>query len=126
MTREFRRVNSEYRGARLKSQQKESNGWTGQDLGRLYTECCRTREEFELAAIRNILQEHPTTPPRTIDLSNIPLSRSAVETLSDLLSVNFGLKKLILENCGLDDQVCVLDVPSFVTISHALTSLHRV
>lgn len=35
------------------------------------------------------------------------LTHGAVEALSDLLSVDFGLKKLVLEGCGLDDEVSV-------------------
>jgi hypothetical protein len=36
------------------------------------------------------------------------LSKGAVEALADVLSVDFGLKKLILESCGLDDDVGAL------------------
>lgn len=50
-------------------------------------------------------QENPTTPPKVFDLSNELLSHGAIEALSDLLSVDFGLKKLVLESCGLDDEV---------------------
>lgn len=46
-------------------------------------------------------------PPKSFDLSNELLSHGAIEALSDLLSVDFGLKKLTLESCGLDDEVCI-------------------
>lgn len=39
-----------------------------------------------------------------LDLSNVPLTRGSVDVLSDLLSVPFGLRKLVLENCSLDDD----------------------
>lgn len=51
------------------------------------------------------LQDNPTIPPKVLDLSNELLSKNVVEALSDLLSVDFGLKKLVLESCGLDDEV---------------------
>ena len=50
------------------------------------------------------LQANPKTPPRLLDLSNELLSLSAVEALSDILAIDFGLKKLVLESCGLDDD----------------------
>jgi hypothetical protein len=51
------------------------------------------------------VQDNPRTPPKVIDLSNELLSHGAIEALADVLSVDFGLKKLILESCGLDDEV---------------------
>lgn len=50
-------------------------------------------------------QENPAAPPKALDLSNELLSRGAVEALSDLLAIDFGLKKLTLDHCGLDDEV---------------------
>jgi protein phosphatase 1 regulatory subunit 37 len=58
-----------------------------------------------IQGIKLLLKEYPTIPPRTIDLSNEVISHGAIDALSDLLSVNFGLKKLVLENCGIDDEV---------------------
>jgi hypothetical protein len=47
------RVNMEYRALRHKSQEGgETKGWTGEDLGRLYAECCRTREEPGIDRVR--------------------------------------------------------------------------
>jgi protein phosphatase 1 regulatory subunit 37 len=43
-----------------------------------------------------------------IDLSGVVMTHVAVEALGDILSVDFGLKKVILENCGLDDDVCLV------------------
>ena len=51
------------------------------------------------------LLKESSSPPKIIDLKNQTLAKGAVEVLSDLLSVNFGLKRLVLENCGLDDEV---------------------
>ncbi|GAA5929164.1 uncharacterized protein JCM15063_004071 [Sporobolomyces koalae] len=82
----------------------ESRAWTGAELERLYRECCRTREEPGIERVKRILRENPLQPPNTLDLSRELLSHGAVEALSDLLSVDFGLKKLVLDNCGLDDE----------------------
>lgn len=69
------------------------------------------------------LQENPNAPPKSLDLSNELLSHGAIEALSDLLSVDFGLKKLTLESCGLDDEVRA----SFLAVWHKgkLTTARR-
>ncbi|KDE03683.1 hypothetical protein MVLG_05872 [Microbotryum lychnidis-dioicae p1A1 Lamole] len=82
----------------------DAKGWTGEALGKLYAECCRTREERPNERLRRIFVDHPVAPPRVLDLTNEPLTHGAVEALSDLLSVDFGLKKLVLENCGIDND----------------------
>lgn len=34
----------------------EAKGWTGESLGRLYAECCRTREEPGIERVRRALR----------------------------------------------------------------------
>lgn len=53
-----------------------------------------------------------SSPPalRTLDLSFVPLDRHAIEPIADFLSVNFGLGKLVLENCNLIDEVSISNV----------------
>ncbi|GAA5916140.1 hypothetical protein JCM8208_002221 [Rhodotorula glutinis] len=86
--------------------EKEGAGkrWTGDELLRLYAECCRTREEPGIERVKRAFRENPAAPPKVLDLSNELLSRGAVEALSDLLAIDFGLKKLTLDHCGLDDE----------------------
>jgi len=43
--------------------------------------------------------------PKVIDLRDLQLTHGSAAVLSDLLSIDFGLRKLILDNCGLDDEV---------------------
>lgn len=81
--------------------------WTPEELEALYRECCGTREEHPLKKMRLVFQEAAqATPPalKTMDLSFVPLDRHAVEPIADLLSVDFGLNKLVLENCALTDD----------------------
>ncbi|GAA5981633.1 hypothetical protein JCM11641_003924 [Rhodosporidiobolus odoratus] len=78
--------------------------WTGGELGRIYEECCRVREEQGVEKIRRAFRDNPTTPPKTLDLSQSPLSLGAVEALADLMSLDWGCKKLVLDNCTLDDE----------------------
>ncbi len=90
--------------------------WTPEELEALYRECCRTREEHPLKKMRLVFQEAAQSSPpalKTMDLSFVPLDRHAVEPIADLLSVDFGLNKLVLENCTLTDD-------SLKSILHAL------
>ena len=95
---------------------RRGKSWTPEELEALYRECCRTREEHPLKKMRLVFQEAAqSTPPalKTMDLSFVPLDRHAVEPIADLLSVDFGLNKLVLENCALTDD-------SVKSILHAL------
>lgn len=40
-----------------------------------------------------------------LDLSHELLSSGAVAALSDILAIDWGCKKLVLDGCGLDDDV---------------------
>jgi protein phosphatase 1 regulatory subunit 37 len=97
------KINIEHRAA---MQSLKNKSWTGQELVKLYEECCRSREEPVLDNIRQALNpSKDSMAPKAIDLTGFQLSTGAAEALSDVLSVDFGLKKLVLENCGLDDEV---------------------
>ncbi|KAK0548687.1 hypothetical protein OC845_003476 [Tilletia horrida] len=89
--------------------------WTVDEIEELYTRCCRIRQEWPLKKMRQSFQEARAAaanapkgtgaPPLPIlDLSTIPLDQDAVDPLADFLSVEFGLSKLILENCMLTDE----------------------
>lgn len=81
--------------------QRPSN-WTPVDLVRLYEDACRSREEMPLQRIRTALLGLGS---KEIDLTGLQLNLGSAEAVSDVLSVDFGLKKLILDSCGLDDDV---------------------
>lgn len=82
------------------------NGWNAANLEVLYDECCKTREEgWGVVKIRQILKESAPFPPKVLDLTGVALNTNgSVEVLGDLLSVDFGLNSLVLENCGLEDD----------------------
>ncbi|BGP25240.1 leucine-rich repeat containing protein 68 [Rhodotorula toruloides] len=87
-----------------KAAEEEKKVWTGEELGRLYAECCRTREEPGIERVKRAFRENSAAPPKSLDLSHEFLSHGAIEALSDVLSVDWGCKKLVLEGCGLDDE----------------------
>lgn len=43
--------------------------------------------------------------PRTLDLTSVKLTLDAAFALSDALAVDWGLRKLILRDCDLDELV---------------------
>lgn len=97
------RVEEEYKRNLKESRQKQ---FSLEDLEKLYRECCRYREEHPLKKMRSIFQEASTSQPpvlRAMDLSFVPLDRQAIEPIADFLSIDFGLQKLVMENCGLTD-----------------------
>lgn len=42
-----------------------------------------------------------------LDLTNQSMDRYNIDPLCDIMSIEFGLKELILSNCGLDDDVSI-------------------
>ncbi|KAI8374742.1 uncharacterized protein BYT42DRAFT_417975 [Radiomyces spectabilis] len=79
---------------------------TPQELLTVYETACRNKEEPTLDKLVTMLitcqhMDHLTT----IDLSNQAIYRRSAEPLADLLSLDFRLKKLILNNCALEDDV---------------------
>jgi hypothetical protein len=97
-------VNSAHRQA---LQTLRSKAWTGHELVQLYTECCRSKEEAILPEVTHALNpgKDAGLAPKTMDLTGLHLSLGAAEALGDVLSVDFGLRKLVLEDCNLDDEV---------------------
>lgn len=90
--------------------------WTADKLVSFYNEVCAGREEqpnpFIVAALRAATQ----AKPRSFDLTGIPLTLEVTYIVTDLLNVEWGLRKLVLKNCDLDDQVSRL-VP-IIYLSH--------
>lgn len=60
-------------------------------------------------------QDNPKSVPKVLDLSHELLSFGAVAALSDLLAIDWGCKKLVLDGCGLDDEVRLHTRGSFPT-----------
>ncbi|WAR57754.1 hypothetical protein PtB15_8B807 [Puccinia triticina] len=100
------------------------NGWTARSLELFYDECCRTREEgWGIMKVREIIKQAAPLPPKLLDLTGIPLDRvGAAEVLGDLLSVDFGLKSLVLSNCSLEDH-CLKPILHGLLVSGSLPSI---
>lgn len=62
------------------------------------------------ASNARIPSQSTSSPPKVIDLRDTSLTRGSAAVLSDILSVDFGLRKLVLDNCNLDDEVRILSL----------------
>lgn len=45
--------------------------------------------------------------PRTVDFSGVQLTIGTASVLSDVFTIEWGLRKLVFKECDLDDQVSV-------------------
>ncbi|KAG0253548.1 hypothetical protein BG011_006316 [Mortierella polycephala] len=85
----------------------DDNIYTAKEIMNYYLVACNNREEFpvdRLVADMRIASSRPSNPLLTmIDLSDEELPRKTLDPIADVLTLEFGLKHLILDNCGLED-----------------------
>jgi hypothetical protein len=54
-------------------------------------------------------QRASSSNPRTVDLSGAQLTLASAAILSDVFTIEWGLRKLVFRECDLDDQVRIKD-----------------
>lgn len=60
--------------------------------------------------------QHASSPEsRTLDLSGVQITVTSASILSDVFTIEWGLRKLILKECDLDEHVSVPFIASFRT-----------
>lgn len=107
-------------------EKEEDRWWSLEKVETFYTECCAGREEaanpailaalrvrgigpvFSMSDGRCQCQHAGTTSPRALDLSGIQLTPHAAAALSDILTIEWGLRKLVLRECDLDELVRIV------------------
>ncbi|KAF9098337.1 hypothetical protein BGX23_006391 [Mortierella sp. AD031] len=86
----------------------DDNIYTAKEIMNYYLTACNSREEFPIERLINDMQIAASRPLNplltTIDLTGEPLPRKALDPISDVLTLEFGLKHLILDNCALEDD----------------------
>ncbi|KAF8953354.1 hypothetical protein BGZ46_003230 [Entomortierella lignicola] len=86
----------------------DDNIYTAREITNYYLVACIEREEEPIDRLVNEMHaasSRLTNPLLTsIDISGEPLSRKALEPICDILSLEFGLKQLYLDNCSLEDD----------------------
>ncbi|KAL4242608.1 RNI-like protein [Abortiporus biennis] len=79
--------------------------WSLEQVESFYRECCVGREEEPDHAISAALLHAKHTHPRTVDLSGVQLTIGSASVLSDVFTVEWGLRKLVFKECDLEEQV---------------------
>ena len=60
-----------------------------------------------------LFQQANLIAPRTLDLTSVRLTIEASAVLADVLSIEWGLRKLILRDCDLDEAVSLSSILIF-------------
>ncbi|KAF7731236.1 hypothetical protein EC973_000652 [Apophysomyces ossiformis] len=91
---------------------------TPRELYTFYENACANKEEPMLDVFTH---QHLQTLT-LLDLSHQNIDRRAAEPLADVLSLNFGLERLVLKDCGLEDDVngCSLRPQQLETLASAV------
>ncbi|KAG1863171.1 hypothetical protein DFJ58DRAFT_715166 [Suillus subalutaceus] len=77
--------------------------WNLEKVESFYRECCTSREEEPDPAISAAFKRASGTNPRSVDLSGVQLTPTSAAILSDVFTIEWGLRKLTLRECDLDD-----------------------
>ncbi|KAF8879272.1 hypothetical protein BD779DRAFT_1552376 [Infundibulicybe gibba] len=77
--------------------------WSLDKVESFYRECCAGCEEEPDSLITVAFKNASTTNPRSVDLSGVQLTWTTSTILSDVFTIEWGLRKLVLRECDLDE-----------------------
>jgi protein phosphatase 1 regulatory subunit 37 len=67
------------------------------------------------AVVNDIDSQRAASPDsRTLDLSGVEITISSATILSDVFTIEWGLRKVILKECNLDEHVRIRSMRHFV------------
>ncbi|KAI0777715.1 hypothetical protein BD413DRAFT_602017 [Trametes elegans] len=79
--------------------------WSMDKVESFYRECCTGREEAPDPAISAAFKRAGSSSPRTVDFSGIQLTVGSASVLSDVFTIEWGLRKLVFKECDLDEHI---------------------
>lgn len=79
--------------------------WPMEKVESFYRECCAGCEEEPDPQISAALKHAGSTNPRTADFSGVQLTFVKASILSDVFSIEWGLRKVVFRECDLDEYV---------------------
>ncbi|TFK18854.1 RNI-like protein [Coprinopsis marcescibilis] len=83
----------------------ESEEWWPMDkVESFYQECCAGCDDDPDPAISAALKHASSSNPRTVDFSGVQLTLPKAYILSDVFSIEWGLRKVVFRECDLDEQ----------------------
>ncbi|KAG9091520.1 hypothetical protein FRC06_000537, partial [Ceratobasidium sp. 370] len=87
---------------RLRREAEYHQAWTAARVEALYKDVCKLRDERVDPTIATQIRANPGAP-QVLDLSRTKFTFDAASALADLLALDWGLQRLILTDCDLDD-----------------------
>lgn len=87
---------------RLRRETEQQQVWTAARVEALYRDVCRIRDERIDPTISAQIRAGASAP-QVLDLSRMHLTFDTAAALADILALDWGLQKLILADCDLDD-----------------------
>ncbi|KZT25850.1 RNI-like protein [Neolentinus lepideus HHB14362 ss-1] len=84
----------------------ETEDWWSLDrVEAFYRECCEGREEVPIPTVSAAFKKAANTNPRSLDLSGVQLNLVTAAILSDVFTIEWGLRKLVFKECDLDEHI---------------------
>ncbi|EAU86549.2 hypothetical protein CC1G_07745 [Coprinopsis cinerea okayama7 len=78
--------------------------WPMDRVDSFYRECCQGCDEEPDPAISAALKHASSSSPRTVDFSGVQLNLTKASILSDIFSIEWGLRKVVFRECDLDEH----------------------
>ncbi|GJJ73035.1 protein phosphatase 1 regulatory subunit 37 [Entomortierella parvispora] len=104
----------------------DDNIYTAKEIMNYYLAACNNREEFPVdrlvSEMRSASNRQSNPLLTTIDLTGELLLRKTLDPISDVLTLEFGLSHLVLDNCGLEDDTLKMLLYSLL-LTDTLTTL---
>ncbi|CAG8822250.1 1617_t:CDS:2, partial [Racocetra persica] len=116
------------RDAQSKPEVNQKVVYTAKEMLQFYLSACRLREEFPLDRLVDLFKKanQPGGSLNVIDLTGHILDRKIAEPIADILTLECGLEKLIMERCDIEDDtqkilchsLLVNDTVSYLNLSN--------
>ncbi|PFH46913.1 hypothetical protein AMATHDRAFT_50684 [Amanita thiersii Skay4041] len=101
--KEYDRRRRVLRGNPNAEKDEDDNWWTMDKVESFYRECCAGCDEPPEPAISIAFKNASSSNPRSVDFSGVQLNSVTASILSDVFTIEWGLRKVILRECNLDE-----------------------
>ncbi|KNZ78735.1 Leucine-rich repeat-containing protein 68 [Termitomyces sp. J132] len=104
--REFERRKRVVRGNASGSGFHDADDWWSLDkVESFYRECCVQCDEQPDLGITTAFKNASPSNPRSVDFSGVQLTFASSSILSDVFTIEWGLRKLVFRECNLDEHI---------------------
>ncbi|KAG6828374.1 hypothetical protein H0H92_008216 [Tricholoma furcatifolium] len=79
--------------------------WSLDKVDSFYRECCTGCDEQPDLAITAAFKNASASSPRSVDFSGVQLTVMSASVLSDVLTIEWGLRKLAFKECDLNEHI---------------------